>query len=118
MAVWFNISVVRDTKTDKGVDIERDAVAQCCDTSPEVKSNTRWLSVWRQAVKEQCCLDNCDALLIIAKHLTSAAHIHAHTRTHIYTMDAFLHVCASFTISALLFKSFIITPKRIISPIC
>lgn len=54
--------------------MERDAVAEYCDRSPEVESNTRWSSVWRQAVKEQCCLDNCDALLmIIAEHLAASS---------------------------------------------
>lgn len=56
--------------------MERKAPAYC-DRSPEVESNTRWSSVWRQAVKEQCCLDNCDAsLMIITHHLgTSSPHI-------------------------------------------
>lgn len=49
-----------------------------CGVSPEVESNTRWSSFWRQAVKEQRCLDNCDALLITAEHLTvGSPHTHA-----------------------------------------
>lgn len=63
---------------------------RCCGRSPEVESNTRWSSVWRQAVKEQCCLDNCDAvLMIIAKHLTDSS---PHTNTH--TMYVVLSKCA------------------------
>lgn len=64
-----------------GTDTEKDAI------SPEVESNTRWSSVWRQAVKEQRCLDNCDALLIIAEHLTVSS---PHTRTHARTMNTVL----------------------------
>lgn len=61
-----------------GTDTEKDATTKYCGVSPEVERNTRWLSVWRQAVKEQRCLDNCDALLIIAEHLTvSSPHTHA-----------------------------------------
>lgn len=50
--------------------MEKDTVAKYWGVSPEVESNTRWSSVWRLAVKEQRCLDNCDALLIIAEYLT------------------------------------------------
>lgn len=62
-----------------GTDMEKDAAMKHYGVSAEVESNTRWSSVWRQAVKEQRCLDNCDALLIIAKHLSvSSPHTHTH----------------------------------------
>lgn len=61
--------------------MEKDAATKYCGVSPEVESNTRWSSVWRQAVKEQRCLDNCDALLIIAEHLSVSSPL-THTHTH------------------------------------
>lgn len=67
-----------------GADTEKD-----CGVSPEVESNTRWSSFWRQAVKEQRCLDNCDALLITAEHLTVGS-----PHTHASIMNRILWMCS------------------------